>query len=219
MMVAKLKLGAAEVVLRGAFDKGQATLTDGTGWSLLLKLASDGTLQGTYTAGTGGGDPSLSGSSGNVAALDNSDGTAKSLCGSYTGTDSGTWNFVISDSGGLAGSFYGGAQGNLSGSVGGDSVNLTWSGDSFVGTIAGTASGTLTPDHSSVQGNWQSSDGSYTGTFSSDTVTCGTPEPPPQASTETPASGNCPCSRAPIPAGGACCQGGPAGSYCCAAFQ
>jgi len=207
-LAAKVTLGVQTAEMRGTVSKGKATLTGG-GYTMNVAVGKDGSISGTYKTPDG--------SEGNVALVNNSDGTAQTLCGTYTGSDSGTWNFVINGDGELAGSFYGFADGIIGGSATDTSVSVSWKGEAF-GPLSGTASGALTNGGSTVSGTWESSDGSYSGTFMSDGTACAA-QPEPVISTAMAAEEACPCTSGTPPEGGACCEGAPKGKLCCVPFQ
>lgn len=87
-------------------------------------------------------------------------------CGTFSGSDHGTWNWQANDTR-ASGSFKGAeAEGVLSGSVSGGLVKLTFDGD----FVSGTATGSIGAN--SVSGTWKTSDGAYSGTWTGRAGAC-----------------------------------------------
>jgi hypothetical protein len=202
--VGKLYLSSGATGLTGTWQSDGSYQLDGGGYSF------SGDTAGAATTGTFTGPD---GAKGGFSGQDSTEAKSSRFCGTYEGSAGGNWDFVISDSGALSGSFSGDASGALEGSVSGDAVNLTWSGTSFLGDAAsGQASGKISS--STVTGTWSGdAGGAVSGTWTSD-ATC----PGPQEGPEIAKDANCPCDKSPLPAGGACCNGGPFGSYCCSSI-
>lgn len=197
--------GGRTVSLSGTWSASGRYTLSGNGYSF------EGTAGTTSTKGTFTGPDDAKGDFSGENAT-----TTETMryCGTYRGSGSGTWNFVVSESGSVSGSFAGTADGTLSGTVGGSAVRLAWSGTALGDPASGTAMGTI-DQGSTVTGQWSGRAGSsnVSGTWSSD-ASC----PGPWAGPERQTKAACGCDRAPIPAGGACCEGGPFGSYCCSSI-
>lgn len=194
--------GGAPIQIKGTWT-GNSYTASGGGFTFT------GTVDGRSTEGTFTGP---NGTEGDFAGEDATDQMTASFCGSYSGSGSGTWNFVVAESGSVSGAFAGTAGGTLDGSVSGASISLRWSGDAGGDAANGTADGTISG--STVSGSWEGEvdgvfGGSVSGTWQSD-ASCPGGDGPAQ---EMDAS--CPCDRSPLPAGGACCKGGPFGEFCC----
>jgi hypothetical protein len=128
-----------------------------------------GSVSGSKTTGTLTGPNDVSA---NYSAEDVSKGTITLYCGTYSGSDSGTWNFVVSGSGDLSGAFAGAALGSLSGSGNQQSLSINWSAsDPLAGNLSGTAQGNV--QDGSVSGAWSGS--GLSGTFMSDQSCPGAP--------------------------------------------
>jgi hypothetical protein len=157
----------SSVSLSGTFTSstGALALNGSSGFSLTGTLAA-GTLSGTLTNGNGNGTF--------VALPPNNGSASKVFCGTYGGSDAGSWNVVISSLGsvsGVAASLRGGSPVTLNGTLSGTTLTLTSSDH-------GSAQGTLSADGSSISGTWAavgSSGGS--GAFQDATGSCGTPTP------------------------------------------
>jgi hypothetical protein len=151
-----LYLGSSTTALKGSYDTSGSYSVAGGGYTLT------GEAQGTTTSGTFTGP---GGASGSFSGADIWQGGVQAYCGSYSGSASGTWNFVVDGTGGLHGTFAGNASGSLSGQATSSSVSITWSASSASGTATGAISG------SSVQGSWQGS-GGLQGSWQSDSSRC-----------------------------------------------
>jgi hypothetical protein len=115
------------------------------------------TLTGRFEDPNGGG--------GVFTAQDATKKPVTKYCGTFSGSDHGTWNLQGGGSS-VSGSFQGElASGLLNGKLEGSSLSLTFSGDAS-GEAPGTVSG------SSVSGTWRTSDGGYSGTWSGSTSAC-----------------------------------------------
>ena len=150
------------------------TFTSSTG-ALALNGSSGFSLTGTLAAGTLSGALANSGGNGTFVALPPSNGSAsKVFCGTYGGSDAGSWNVVISSLGsvsGVAASLRGGSPVTLTGTLSGNVITLTSSDH-------GSAQGTLSADGSSISGTWTAvGNSSGSGTFQGGTGACGTPTP------------------------------------------
>lgn len=194
------------ILLQGTYESSGAFTASGGGFLVKGKAGSHA-VRGTYSGPDG--------EEGDIAGEDSSTGKTARYCGTYDGDASGDWNFVLSERGTVTGSFSGDADGNLSGSASGDSINLSWSGETWLGDPAsGTAKGTVAGG-GPVVGTWKGSAGgdAVSGDWMSDN-SC----PGPQAGPEVGTQESCPCDRPIPPGGGGCCTGGPYGSYCCGAI-
>jgi len=139
-----------------------------------LSVATCTSVSGTYNSGAKAlaaatGSPSLSFAGtyvnreihGSFTGADSGEfvlinGTVTVYCGTFTGDASGTWNFTIAGSG-LDGIYDDGSgPDDLTGSVSGNNVSITFSGGTATGTISGaSASGGWTASPSS--GTWSGS--------------------------------------------------------------
>jgi hypothetical protein len=128
-----------------------------------------GSVSGSKTKGTLTGPGQVSAK---FSGEDISHGTVTLYCGTYSGTDSGIWNFAVGASGDLSGAFAGAVLGDLSGSGTTQSLSLTWSAsDPLAGNLSGTAQGSLSG--TTVTGSWQGS--GQSGTFMSNQSCPGAP--------------------------------------------
>ena len=143
-------VGAAAIPLAGTYDAGSGGVTvSGSGHTLIGTISGE-TLDGTY-AGPGG----RLGSFGTHHGASSSD--VKLFCGSYTGASSGVWNLAMTGNS-LIGAYAddGGGSAQLTGSVTGSTLSITFSG--------GTAAGTLTTA-TAMTGTWTAgvNSGTWTG--------------------------------------------------------
>ncbi len=142
----------------GAYSASGSHPTTGDSYSV------NGTFSGGHTTAQILGPEESSATLGGEDIMDGGEATA--FCGSYEGSSSGTWNFVVSRSGGLTGAF---SRGGLSGSASGSSVSIQWGFDasglcksggsghasgsvSASQTVSGTWGGTGCGD--AVEGSW-----------------------------------------------------------------
>jgi hypothetical protein len=115
------------------------------------------TFTGTYAGGVVDGTFSGAGGSGKFAVIN---GTVTTFCGTFAGAASGRWNFSI-NGGSLNGQYNDGTSNyDLSGSVSGTTLSMTFS----AGTATGTLSGT------SASGSWTA--GAATGTWTGSNTGC-----------------------------------------------
>ncbi len=145
--------GGVDVVLSGTFTPPSGPLDVSGGGYTFSGSLQNGTLSGTWTG---------PGSSGSFTALvSGSSGSVTNFCGTFSGSDSGTWD--LSQSGmTLSGSYTGsGGSATLSGTLSGTSISLT-------SPSGATAQGTLSGP--SMSGTWTS--GSHTGTWQGSTSGC-----------------------------------------------
>lgn len=156
----------AVVAVNGCLYLGSATCTTITGTynttskALNFTTASPAfTFTGTYTNGTVAGTFTGAGGSGVFVVHS---GTVQVFCGVYTGDSDGIWNLVKTGST-LLGVYYdvGGTSGQLTGSVSGSAITITFPGGSAGGTISGT----------SMSGTWQTLAGDA-GTWTGQTGGC-----------------------------------------------
>ena len=152
-------------------------------------------------------DPELSYES-ELRGFDIQRGEVAAFCGSYEGTSSGAWNFVVQDSGEIAGSY---SRGPLSGSASGDGVTLSWSlaGGLFCEDGGnGVGSGTLSADGLTIQGPWSGNacGEPYSGTWQGSR--CNSPT----AEVAEPTTDGCACDSRVGTTGSFCC---PAPGPCC----
>jgi hypothetical protein len=180
--------------------------------------SSDGSTTISGTVGSNGGSTTGtlmgSGGSGTFGGQNTRVGQVQTFCGTYSGSASGNWNFVVSAAGSLSGAFSGAASGDLTGSASGTSANLQWSDPSL--SVSGSATGTI--DSSGVvTGQWSGS--GYSGTWQSSSGGCmGVPAPATPSNTSP--CGNLPCagnavqvSNTNVVSGGGCST---SISVCCA---
>ncbi len=148
--------GGGTVNLTGSFDTASQGLTlSGGGYSFVGVLSATA-ISGSYTGPQGAGSFSALQSTGSGSVL--------VYCGTYAqnnSTNTGVWNMVQSG-GSLVGSFSGsdGATGDLSGTISGDSVSVSFKGGSATGTLSGTTMSGTWHDNKGNSGPWQGSTGS-----------------------------------------------------------
>jgi hypothetical protein len=133
--------GGGTVDLSGTYDDVQKLFTvEGGGWTFNGSVdGQSGAVDGGFGGPLGGGV--LSGSAGGTSA-------ARTLfCGTYDGTDSGSWHFV------LQGNSAEGVTNNATGGVGILSGALDGS-EIFFDASIGPASGTIAADGQSASGSW-----------------------------------------------------------------
>ena len=134
------------LVTTGSYTVATKGLTFTTAGTVLTFTGTfiDGVVQGSFTASSGSGFFTMH------------SGTANVYCGTFSGTASGRWNFVIAGNA-LDGVYNdGGGNNRLSGTVSGNNLSITYSS----GTAAGTLSG------ASASGTWSAGSGSGTWTGS-----------------------------------------------------
>jgi hypothetical protein len=179
------------VELTGTYTS-TSIMVSGNGWSISATFTSS-EITGTITQ--------PSGATGTLTGLSLEAGSVGTFCGSFTGSDMGTWNLSVSESGSVEGSFYGAlaGTGNLTGTSSGETITLTWS-----TTVAGsgTATGQIDSSTTTIQGTWTGT--SVSGTWNS-TSTC----PGNGTAPTIGAASGCSCAALLSAAGGtACCPGG-----------
>jgi hypothetical protein len=144
--------GGSAITLSGTFTTPNGPLNVSGGGYTFQGTLTNGVLSGTWTG------PS---SNGSFSTLVGSSSSVTNYCGTFSGQDSGTWNFTISGTT-LSGSYTGtSGSGILTGTVNGNSVSIsTQSGGTAQGTISGT----------NVSGTWMG--GSKTGTWMGSSTGC-----------------------------------------------
>jgi hypothetical protein len=150
--------------LSGSAHGSSYTMMSNDGWQM------DGDVSGSKTKGTLSGPD---GAKAKYSGEDSAKGTVTLYCGTYSGSDSGVWNFAVGPSGDLSGAFSGFVSGDLSGSGNAQSVSISWSAsDPLAGNLSGSAQGSVSASNT-VTGSWQGS--SQSGTFTSDQSCPGAP--------------------------------------------
>ena len=156
--------GAMPAMLQGSAHGSSYSMSSSDGWQMT------GDVDGSRTKGT------LSGPNNAMAKYSGEDvakGTVTLYCGTYSGSDSGIWNFAVGPSGDLSGAFSGSVSGDLTGSGDAQSVSINWSAnDPLAGNLSGTAQGSIS-GNSSITGTWQGS--GQSGSFTSDQSCPGAP--------------------------------------------
>ena len=142
--------GGGDTIVNGTFTTPSGPLSVSGGGYTFTGTRSNGVLSGTF-AGPGV-------TSGAFTALVSTGSQPVSIfCGTFSGSDSGSWNLAMSGSN-LSGSFTGGAGSSfLTGTRSGDHVSLTF--------VNGSATGTLEDYWSTVSGTWMTNGGSQSGTW------------------------------------------------------
>ena len=140
-------VGQAGVSLTGTYASGSGAVNLSGGGRTLVGTISSGKLNGTYTG------PDGVGKFGTQQGATSSD--VQLFCGTYTGDSQGVWNLSKAGSA-LSGAYAddGGDSAQLTGSLSGSSISITFSG--------GTESGTLATS-TTMNGNWTA--GSASGTW------------------------------------------------------
>jgi len=140
--------GAAGIPLSGTYNAGSGAVSLSGGGHSLGGTITGGTLDGTYT-----------GPGGEVGKFGTHHGTTSSdvqlFCGSYAGDSQGVWNLAKAGNA-LVGAYAddGGGSAQLTGTVSGSAISITFSGGTAAGTLASatTMGGTWTAGASS--GTW-----------------------------------------------------------------
>jgi len=146
--------GSSPVSLTGTFTSPSGPLVVSGGGYQFNGTVSGSTLSGTWTG---------PGATGSFTTINSTGGSSVTVyCGTYSGTNTGTWNLAVSGST-VSGSFSdtNGNSGTLSGTVSGSTVTLTIS-------TGGTATGTI--NGTSVSGTWSA--GNNSGTWSGSSTGC-----------------------------------------------
>jgi hypothetical protein len=156
--------GGQKAQMTGSAHGTSYSMASTDGWQM------KGDVSGSKTKGT------ISGPNGAMAKFsgeDSAKGMVTLYCGTYSGSDSGVWNFAVGPSGELSGAFSGLVSGEISGSGSAQSVSITWSAsDALAGNLSGTAQGSVSASNA-VTGSWQGS--GQSGTFMSDQSCPGAP--------------------------------------------
>lgn len=140
-------VGLSGVSLTGTYASGSGAVNLSGGGRTLVGTISSGKLNGTYTG------PDGAGTFGTQQGATSSD--VQLFCGSYTGSSQGVWNLSKAGST-LSGAYAddGGGSAQLTGSLSGSTINLSYS--------AGTATGTLATS-TTMNGHWTA--GAASGTW------------------------------------------------------
>lgn len=143
--------------LAGSAHGTSYTMSSSDGWQMA------GDVDGSKTKGTISGPNNAKAK---YSGEDTTKGTVTLYCGTYSGSDSGIWNFAVGPSGDLSGAFSGFVSGDLTGSGNAQSVSISWSAnDPLAGNLSGNAQGSVSGNNA-VTGTWQGS--GQSGTFMSD---------------------------------------------------
>lgn len=139
--------GGSSVSLTGTYSAGSGAVGLSGGGRTLAGTITNGTLDGTYTGPEGAG---MFGTHHGNAPSD-----VKQFCGSYTGDSQGVWNLALTGTS-IVGAYAddGGGSAQLTGTVSGTSLSISFTG--------GTATGTLT-SATAMNGTWTA--GAGTGTW------------------------------------------------------
>jgi len=147
--------GSGESInLVGSLTTTGALTASGGGYTFTGTAAS-GVLLGTFTG--------PSSTTGGFTALDSTQNTITTYCGTFTGTSSGTWNMETSSGHTAAATAASASSTTLySGSLSGSSVSLSSStGSTATGTVSGNT----------ITGTWTGTGGA-SGTFTATTANC-----------------------------------------------
>ncbi len=146
--------GGESINLVGSLTTTGALTASGGGYTF-TGTATSGVLLGTFTG--------PSSTTGGFTALDSTENTITTYCGTFTGTSSGTWNMETSSGHTAAATAASASSSTLySGSVSGNSITLSsTSGSSATGTISGNT----------VNGTWTATGGA-SGSFTANVGNC-----------------------------------------------
>lgn len=147
-------VGGSTIALSGTYDSMSGIITVAGGGYTLVLTVSGNDLEGSYTG------PSTSGVCDGVKVEEGA--TVESYCGSFSGDDSGFWDFLVLDGITVFGTAYSTVEdeaSSFSGTLSGGMISVnTEFGTTAVGTVgAVSASGTWMNASEGINGSWSGS--------------------------------------------------------------